>query len=146
MFPWTDRLTTFPPVLAASTVRWNETERESSAIRAAAPAWSVKHCHRLRSVGLQRRETEMKRFIAIALLGLGLGFAGAGEAWAAVPAPGMLAPNPGAGLITPARGGWWAVPAIVGGAILYDHLRRPRSCYGRCRYYHGPRYCRHACW
>jgi hypothetical protein len=90
----------------------------------------------------------MRHFFAVALLGLALSLAGQGEARAAaISAPAMAAPNAVDSTMTPAGWGWWAVPAVVGGVILFDHLHRyPHGCYRRCRHYHGPRYCRRACW
>ena len=90
----------------------------------------------------------MRHFFAIALLGLVLSLAGPGQvSAAAISAPAMAVPNAAGSTMTPVGWGWWAVPAVVGGVILFDHLHRyPYSCYRRCRYYHGPRYCRRACW
>ena len=89
--------------------------------------------------------------LAIALLALGLSLAGQNEASAAAASiPGaaasQLADHAGIAM-TPVRG-WWAVPAIIGGVVLFHHFahRHPRRCYRHCRRYHGPRYCRRACW
>ena len=87
----------------------------------------------------------MRHFFAVALLGLMLSLVGQGKvSAAAISVPAV--PNTADNTMTPVRW-WWAVPAVVGGVILFDHLHRyPYSCYRRCRYYHGPRYCRSACW
>lgn len=91
----------------------------------------------------------MKRLLAVAALAMGLSFAGHGGAEAAsLSAPDVISQSlPADSAITPVRGGWWAVPAVIGGVIILDHLHRRSywGCYRRCRYYHGPRYCRRAC-
>jgi hypothetical protein len=91
----------------------------------------------------------MKRVLAIAVLGVGLAFGGPDAVEAAtVSAPGVISQSvPAESAVTRVRGGWWAVPAVIGGVILFDHLHRRSygGCYRRCRHYHGPRYCRRAC-
>jgi hypothetical protein len=92
----------------------------------------------------------MKRLLAAALLALGLSFAGQGTAEAAsMSIPGTTSqalPNAVGDSAIEVRRGWWAVPVIVGGVILYHQLERHHySCYRRCRRWNGPRYCRRYC-
>jgi hypothetical protein len=92
----------------------------------------------------------MKRRLAVALLALGLSFAGHGSAEAAsmsiAGATSNALPDAVGDTAIEVRRGWWAVPVIVGGVLLYHHLdRHHSSCYRRCRRWHGPRYCRRHC-
>jgi hypothetical protein len=118
-------------------------------------------CRLLRPAGIekghpgQEGSSIMKRLLAVALLAFGLSFAGHGPAEAAaISAPGTTSqalPNAVGSSTIQVRRGWWAVPAVVGGVLLFHHFdrhhyRRPyRSCYRRCRRHHGPRYCRRYC-
>lgn len=91
----------------------------------------------------------MKYFLAVALLALGLSFSVTGSAHAAaMPLHSELSPaisHSGESAVTPVRG-WWAVPLIVGGVILYHHHRHYRHCYRRCYWRHGHRHCGRRCY
>ena len=90
----------------------------------------------------------MKHFLAVTLLVLGISFSNAGSTHAAAMTPysGAVpeAPQSGKNAMTPVRG-WWAVPLIVGGAILYHHHYH-RHCHRRCYWRHGYRHCYRRCY
>ena len=92
----------------------------------------------------------MKRLLAVTLLGLGLSFGASGPACAApISAPGDLSQaiaRADGSAVTQTRG-WWAVPLVVGGVILYHHHRHYRGHhYKRCYWHHGHRHCYRRDW
>jgi hypothetical protein len=91
----------------------------------------------------------MKHFLAVAMLILGLNFSGAGSVQAAaMPIHSALAPlssQSGESAVTSVRG-WWAVPLVVGGVILYHHHRHYRHCHRRCWWHRGHRHCGRRCY
>jgi len=120
-----------------------------AAMQAFTPGW------RRKAIPGQEGSPIMKRLLAVAVLAFGLGVAGHGPAEAAAISPpgatSQALPGAVGSSTIQVRRGWWAVPAVVGGVLLFDHFdrhhyRRPhRSCYRRCRRHHGPRYCRRYC-
>ena len=89
----------------------------------------------------------MKYFLTCTLLALGLIFSGASANAAAMPMQAGLATSTvhAQSAVTPVRG-WWAVPVIAGGVILYHHYRHHRRCYRRCYWHYGHRHCRRNCY
>jgi hypothetical protein len=96
----------------------------------------------------------LKHLVTAAVLGLFLSFSVTSQADAAPfsPATGLDQTHNAIGSnLTPVHGsGWWAVPAVVGGLILFHEFHRHhRYCccrtYRKCWWRNGRRYCRRYC-
>lgn len=95
----------------------------------------------------------LKQFLTAAVLGLSLGLCATTQADAAAVSPVTGLDQTQKAIdstLTPVHGGgWWAVPVVIGGVILFDELHRRDCCcyrtYRKCWWRHGRRYCRRFC-
>lgn len=90
----------------------------------------------------------LKHFLIAALFGLFLSSGAINQANAASFTPSgldaQISDATGGDVLTRTSSGWWAVPVVVGGVILYHHIHRHR-CYRRCYWRRGYRRCYRRC-
>ena len=90
----------------------------------------------------------LKHFLIAALFGLFLSSGAINQANAAPFTPSgldvQISDATDGSALTRTHGGWWAVPVVVGGVILYHHLRH-HNCHRHCYWRHGHRHCYRRC-